>query len=128
MTRKPDMRKRKVARNAAFSSRRLDKLIEEATVDCYDTMEQAVRLLAMIEENLALPFATRVLGVDASDVAIEMADDGGLDAVCEREGERQRIDLRKLPLPSPPPSGAEWIAAYRRWAPGQRDDEEGEEE
>lgn len=114
------MRKRKVARNAALSPRRLDQLIEEATADCYDTMEQASGFLAMIEENLALPFATRVLGVEASVVAIVMDDDGGLDAVCEREGERQRIDLGKLPLPSPPPSGAEWIAAYRRWAPGRR--------
>lgn len=114
------MRTRKVARNAALSPRRLDELIEEATVDCYDTMEQAGGFLAMIEENLALPFATRVLGVEASVVAIVMDDDGGLDAVCEREGERQRIDLGKLPLPSPPPSGAEWIAAYRRWAPGRR--------
>jgi hypothetical protein len=120
------MRKRKVARNAALSPRRLDKLIDEATVDCHDAMEQAGGFLAMIEENLALPFATRVLGVEASVIAIEMDDDGGLDAVCE--GKRQRIDLGKLPLPSPPPSGAEWIAAYRRWALGRRDDEEDEEE
>jgi hypothetical protein len=82
---------------------------------------------AVIEENLALPFATGILGVEASVVAVEMDDDGRLDAVCERDGERQRIGLTNLPLPSPPPSGVEWIAAYRRWVSGRRDYDEEEE-
>jgi len=47
-----------------------------------------------------------------------MDDDGHIKAVCERSGEQQRIDLIDLPLPSPPPSGVEWIAAYRRWVEG----------
>ena len=99
----------------------LDELIEEATVDCHDREEQASGFFTMIEENLALPFVTRVLGVEASVVAIEMDDDGSLEAVCERSGKRQRIGLANLPLPSPPPSGAEWIVAYRRWTCGQWD-------
>lgn len=93
----------------------LDELIEEATVDCYDEEEQASGFFAVIEDNLALPFTTRILGAEASVAAVEMDDDGRIKAICERSGERQRIDLIDLPLPSPPPSGAEWIAAYRRW-------------
>lgn len=120
------MRKGIIAKNTVLSPRHLDKLIEEATVDCYNEEEQATGFFTMIEENLALPFATRVLGVEASVVAVEMDDDGGLEAVCERGSERQRIGLTNLPLPSPPPSGAEWIAAYRRWACGRRDGEEEE--
>lgn len=100
------MRKGRIAKNTVLSPRHLDKLIEEATVDCYNEEEQATGFFTMIEENLALPFATRVLGVEASLVAVEMDDDGGLEAVCERGGERQRIGLTNLPLPSPPPSGA----------------------
>lgn len=120
------MRKGKIAKNTALSPGHLDKLIEEATVDCYNKEEQATGFFTMIEENLELPFATRVLGVEASVVAVEMDDDGSLEAVCERGGERQRIGLTNLRLPSPPPSGAEWIAAYRRWACGRRDREEEE--
>jgi hypothetical protein len=120
------MRKGIIAKNTVLSPRHLDKLIEEATVDCYNEEEQATGFFTMIEENLALPFTTRVLGVEASVVAVEMDDDGGLEAVCERGSERQRIGLTNLPLPSPPPSGAEWIAAYRRWACGRRDGEEEE--
>jgi hypothetical protein len=109
----------------------LDELIEEATVDCYDEEEQASGFFAAIEDNLALPFTTRILGVEASVAAVEISDDGRIKAVCERSGEQQRIDLIDLPLPSPPPSGAEWIAAYRRWVEGggfAEDEEEEEDE
>jgi hypothetical protein len=118
---------RKVQTAEAATSAQLDELIEEATVDCYDEEEQASGFFAVIEDNLALPFATRILGVDASVTAVEMDNDGRIKAVCERSGEQQRIDLIDLPLPSPPPSGAEWIAAYRRWVEGGGF-EEGEED
>jgi hypothetical protein len=89
------MPKRKIAKNTALMPRHLDKLIEEAIVDCYDKEEQASGFFTMIEENLALPFATRVLGVEASVVAVEMDNDGSLAAVCERSGERQRCGPRQ---------------------------------
>ena len=37
-------------------------------------------------------------------------------AICIRDGERQAICLLDLAIPSPPPSGAEWIEAYRNWS------------
>jgi hypothetical protein len=100
-----------------YDRKYLETLIEEATVDCYDEYEQAAGLLTMIQDELDLPFTTRVLGMEVAVVAIEQ-DDGGLGvvAVCERQGERQRLSLSDLPLPSPPPEGAQWIAAYRLWA------------
>jgi hypothetical protein len=121
------MRKRKIVKDMVPSARRLDELVEGATVDCYNEEEQASGFFTMIEENLALPFATRVLGVEVSVVAVEMDDDGSLKAVCERGDERQCIGLTDLPLPSPPPTGAEWIAAYRRWVCGRSDRHEEEE-
>jgi hypothetical protein len=109
----------------------LDELIEEATVDCYDEEEQATGFFAIIDDNLDLPFTTRILGIDACVAAIVIDDDSRIKAVCERNGEQQRIDLVDLPLPSPPPSGAEWIAAYRHWVEGGRftgEEEEDEDE
>jgi hypothetical protein len=97
---------------------KLDELIEEATVDCEDEEEQANGFFSIMEENLALPFMTPILGVDASVASIEMDDYGRIKAICERDGQQQRIDLVDLPLPSPPPPGVEWIAAYRRWLEG----------
>jgi hypothetical protein len=113
------MRKRKASQDKIVSPRQLDKLIEEAIVDAYNEDEQAVGFLTMVEEHLALPFRTRVLGIEVSVVAVDMDDDGGLKAICEHAGSRQRIGLTDLPLPSPPPSGAEWIAAYKRWRQGR---------
>ena len=37
-------------------------------------------------------------------------------AICVRGQHRQAIAILDLPLPDPPPQGAEWIAAYRHWA------------
>ena len=89
--------------------------VEEATVDCYNGEEQRMGLLTMLQDNFALPFETEILGVS---VIVERVDLNGADeivAVCRRGRERQAIPLLGLPLPSPPPAGAKWSAAYRRW-------------
>ena len=95
----------------------LEKLIEEAIIDCYNEHEQAVGMFTKIEEELGLPFRTRILGMDVAVIVVEQEDDDlSIAAVCEGDGERQHISLSDLPLPAPPPEGAEWIAAYRLWA------------
>ena len=93
----------------------LDAMIEEATVDCYDEAEQAMGLFTMIQDNLAIPFETSVLGVTVSVDGVDLRERGQIVAVCARGQIRQAIPIIDLPLPSPAPSGAEWIAAYRRW-------------
>jgi len=94
----------------------LDRLVEEATVDCYNESEQVSGLYTMIQDNLAFPFQTEVLGAPATVQGIDLTDREEIVAVCRRGNHRQKILLTDLPLPSPPPPGAEWIAAYRHWA------------
>ncbi|WP_249019196.1 hypothetical protein [Conexibacter sp. S30A1] len=72
-----------------ISTFELDELIEQATVDCYNDSEQVTGLFTTIEEHLA---------------------------ICTRDGHRQTIPIRDLPIPDPAPDGWEWIEAYRRWA------------
>jgi hypothetical protein len=74
-----------------------------------------VGFLTAIEENLAVPFTTEVLGVAVTVVGVALTEDDRIVAVCRRGKARQRISLLDLPLPEPPPKGAEWILAYRRW-------------
>ena len=97
-----------------LSKAELDAMVEEATVDCNDEEEQLTGLAAMVEENLEVPFETTVLG-DAATVTGVTHTSHGLVADCARGRYRQAIHLLDLPLPDPPPKGAEWIAAYRRW-------------
>ena len=51
---------------ATLASRELDALIEEATVDCHDEAEQVAGFFACLEDELKLPFTTRLFGVDVS--------------------------------------------------------------
>jgi hypothetical protein len=100
---------------AELSQADLDELVEEAIVDAYGEDEQLAGFYTMIEENLALPFTTRVLGVEVTVAGIHLTD-RGIVAICVRGTHRQSIPVLDLPLPAPPPPGSEWIAAYRYWA------------
>lgn len=95
--------------------RELERLAEEATIDAYGESEQATGFLTMIEENVELPFETEVLGVPVTVVRFDVDDRDQVVAICQRGRQRQSIHLAQLPLPSPRPSGAEWIEAYRYW-------------
>lgn len=86
-------------------------------MDCYDEDEQLSGLFTMIQDNLAVPFDTQVLGVEATVRKVDLRA-GGIVAVCQRGRMRQAIGILDLPLPDPAPEGAEWIEAYRWWAGG----------
>ena len=57
---------------ATPTGRDLDALIEEATVDCYDEAEQVAGFFACLEDELELPFTTRLFGVDVLVEQIEL--------------------------------------------------------
>jgi len=95
----------------------LDELVQEAIVDAYGEDDQLVGFYTMIEENLAIPFTTRVLDIQVRVEGIELTDQG-IAAICAPGTHRQSIEILELPLPVPSPLGWEWIAAYRHWAGG----------
>ena len=98
---------------------KLEALMEEATVDAYDESEQITGFHTMLDEHLEMPFQTHVFGVGVTAAQVDLTDDSHI-VVVRRQGKWcQRIPLLDLPLPKPPPRGAEWIEAYRRWATGR---------
>jgi hypothetical protein len=97
----------------------LDQLVADAIVDAYNESEQRCGLFTMIEEHLALPFETEVLGLAVTVERIDLNEVDEVVAICRRGRTRQRINVLDLPLPNSPPDGAEWIEAYRHWARGQ---------
>ena len=94
-------------------------MIEEATVDAYGESEQTVGFFTLLEERLKLPFKTELLGMEVTVKGLDMTDDEQIAAVCSRGKSQQAVPILDLTLPKPPPEGAEWIEAFRRWALGR---------
>ena len=105
-------------RRSGLSAAKLDTLIAEALVDAYSDSEQRTAFFTVLEDSLALPFTTQVFGMEVTVERLDLTTDEQIVAICRHGGIRQRIPILDLPLPSPPPQGTEWIAAYRRWAEG----------
>lgn len=110
---------RKTVNRASMGRKQLAALVEEATVDCYNESEAVCGFHAKIEDHLEVPFATTVLGTEVEVVRVELTRQEEIVAVCVRGKARQRIPVCDLPLPSPPPAGAEWVEAYRHWTAGE---------
>ena len=102
-------------KGAPASTARLEALIEQATVDCHDESEQMMGWFTMIQDHLELPFDTSVLEATARVERLELSARDEIVAICKRGKSQQAIPILELPLPTPGPDGAEWIAAYRHW-------------
>ena len=102
-------------KTAKFTAKYLDTLIEEASTDAYNESEQAYGFFTMIEENLALPFVTRVLGQEVTVAKVDITQRDRIVAICSRGKATQTIPILDLPMPKQRPEGAEWVDAYRRW-------------
>src|ERR1700730_11726396 len=106
---------RKNRRLPRISKARLEEMIEQATVDAYNESEQITGWFTMIDEKLAVPFETTVLGVPVTVERLDLNRSEQIVAICKRGRSRQLLPILDLPLPTPPPDGAEWVEAYRRW-------------
>jgi hypothetical protein len=111
-------------RRKNYSAAMLDTLIDEATVDAYDDSEQKAGFFTMLENHLATPFATEVLGMIVMVEAVDMTDDEEIVAMCVRDKWRQPIRIIELPLPDPPPEGR---SGSRRIVDGRAGDSRGTE-
>ena len=100
---------------STLSARRLAEMTEEATVDAYGEGELQGGWFTKLDEHLSVPFETVILGVEITVEKLEMDHRDEIVAVCARAGKRVRVPILEVPLPDPPPEGAEWIEAYRHW-------------
>jgi hypothetical protein len=111
-------RRRKKRQPLRLTKARLTAMIDQATVDAYGEPEQTTGWLTMIQENLAMPFETKVLGVPVTVEHVDLDASEQIVAICKRGRARQSLPIIDLPLPMPPPDGAELIEAYRCWRAG----------
>ncbi|KUJ56910.1 calcium binding protein [Streptomyces sp. 3212.3] len=98
-----------------LSSTELDALVAEAIVDAYGEDEQCAAFQTFIEDCLALPFSTVVLGVTVTVTSIQDRPGSGITALCRHGRHTQAIGILDLPPPDPTPEGWAWVEAYRHW-------------
>jgi len=85
---------------------------------CSLRYELASGFYTMIDEHLAVPFETTLLGIPVTVRGVDFTERAEIVAICSRGRLRQAIPILDLVLRSPAPAGAEWIEAYRHWARG----------
>lgn len=106
-------------REHRVSKARLEETIEQATIDAFGESEQTTGWFTMIDEHLAVPFETTVLGAPVRVEGVDLNASEQIVAICRRGRDRQALPILDLPLPTPAPDGAEWIEAYRQWRGGE---------
>lgn len=91
----------------------LDRLIEEATVECFGPFEEMWGFQVTLENELLFPFTAKVnaktievVGVDVKNVLV---------AVCKNGNKTYKVDMLKLHFDPKVVDGSEWIDAYRKW-------------
>ena len=89
-----------MGKTAKFTTKYLDKLIEEATTDAYNESEQAGGFFAMIEENLALPFVTQVLGQEMTSAKIDVTKRDKIVAIAYVARRLKQFQSSICPCPS----------------------------
>jgi hypothetical protein len=78
-------------------------VIEQPTIDCYNDSEQITGLFTMIEEHLALPFQTTVLGATVTVARVDVTASDEIIAICKRDGtgKRSRSSTYRFPRQHP---------------------------
>ena len=99
---KSDARIRPACRRLSSSKARLDALVEEATTDAYNEGEQIVGFLTLIDDSLATPFETNVLGVNVTVERVDLTEGEEIVAICKRGSKTLRAPILDLPFPFPP--------------------------
>ena len=97
--------------------KRLEKIIEEATIDCYDEYEQFAGFVATLESDLSFPFEAEILGKKVTVKGIKEKENRVVAKIFLSEGKKDRIyEVDILDLKNIDDSkNSEVNEAYRLW-------------
>ena len=101
--------------SARPTTKQLDALIEEVTVDAYNESEQLTAFETAFDEVANFPCQGTLIGEEVEVLSL-IADDGRgeLVATCRRAGRRYKVALQEIDLRSDPAT-LPLFAAYKRW-------------
>ncbi len=98
---------------------RLDALLTEATVDCYDAEEEFMGVLCALEGNLSFPLRAKALGEPIEVIGLDDERSGlrrGIFARVRKGDREYSVALAGLEFADLDQVSAEWLDAYRYWS------------
>ncbi len=98
---------------------RLEALLEQATVDCYDEEEEFGGVFCALNNNLAFPLQAEMMGEQVEVLGLDDRRSSlrkGIVAQVRKGGREYSVGLADLDFIAADPSSAEWLAMYRYWA------------
>lgn len=103
------------------SEERLQELLDEAIVDCYDEEEEFMGVLITVDENVNWPLPAQLTGMPVEVLGLSESASSirrGIVACIRRGGKEYTASLTDLTFGEMDESSAEWLAMYRWWAEG----------
>ncbi len=97
---------------------RLQALIEQATVDCYDEYEQHWGMLAALQDELHFPIPAHALGEAVVIVGIDEGHSNerrGIMVAIQKDGGDYSFPLSELQIGNTTEHNSQWVAAYKLW-------------
>ena len=101
------------------SEERLEALLEEAIVDCYDEEEEFMGVLITVDEKVNWPLLATLAGMPVEVLGLSESASStrrGIVARIRRGGKEYTAALADLTFGKMDESSAEWLAMYRWWA------------
>ena len=101
-----------------MEEKRLEALLDQATVDCYGEEEEFGGVLSTLDDNLSFPLQAEALGELVEVIGLDDRRSSlrkGIVARVRKGGREYTVGLADLSFIAPDPTSAEWLAMYRYW-------------
>lgn len=98
---------------------RLEALLEEATIDCYDEEEEFAGVLISVDENVHWPLPAELAGTSVEVLGLDESSSStrrGIVARIRRGGKEYTAALADLTFDDVDETSGEWLAMFRWWA------------
>jgi len=102
-----------------MDEKRLEALLAQATVDCYDVEEEFSGVLCTLDDNLNFPLQAEILGEPVEVIGLDDRRSSlrkGIVARVRKGGREYSVGLAELNFIALDPASTEWLAMYRYWA------------
>jgi hypothetical protein len=105
-------------RRGKTSKEELDRMIEDAVVDCYDEEEVFMGILYTLEGGMSFPFKAKALGETVEVIGIDTGVSSrgrGVIATVRKQGREYSMGLAELEIEPDDTENAKWLEMYHYW-------------